>query len=356
MKIRLLFLTLLWQAAVVNALELSAEERAAFAIVSEPVQQVATALSKAYPAKVSVPNARLRVVGSPLDGVVEAVLVAEGESVSQGQPLALIRSRGLLELQAAYLESHTRRQLSEETLSRDRKLYQEGIAAKRRLLESQAAFREAQTAESRDRQALVLAGMPTDAIGELQRRRKLTAVLTVTAPLDGVVLEQIAIAGQRLAASDPLYRIGDLATLWIEVHVPVNAIDGVSEGSEVILADGRRARVITVGRMVHGTDQGVLVRAEISEGAENLRPGQFVEARLRHSAGNGRLRVPAQSVLRIGGRDQVIAERAGRFVPVPVEVTAREAGSALVRAELSENDRVVVSGTAALKAALAGQE
>ncbi|MCU7918771.1 MAG: efflux RND transporter periplasmic adaptor subunit [Candidatus Thiodiazotropha sp. (ex Epidulcina cf. delphinae)] len=357
MKIRLLLLLFFWQVAhAESTLTLSAQERAAFDIATAPVQAVRESLSKSYPAKVGVPNAKLRVVSAPLDGVVEALLVAEGESVKKDQPLVTIRSRRLLALQAAYLESRTRRQLSGETLARDRKLHAEGIVAKRRLLESRAAHREARTAEERDHQTLALAGMPAGAIKALDQQQKLSAVLQVKSPLDGVVLEQIATAGQRLAASDPLYRVGDLSTLWIEVHVPVNALEGITEGSPVILASGLRARVITIGRMVHGTDQGVLIRAEVKEGAEKLRPGQFVEARMSQSTGGGQLRLPSQAVLRIDGRDQVFAERAGDFEPVPVEVVSREAGTVVVRTALNAGDPVVVSGTAALKAALAEQE
>lgn len=358
MKILFIFLLALWQAAAHAGatLNLSTEERAAFHITTATAQAVQESLSKPYPAKVVVPNSRLRVVSAPMEGVVEALLVAEGETVEKGQSLAMIRSRGLLELQASYLESRTRRQLSGATLARDRKLHAEGIVAKRRLLESQAAHREARTAEERDRQGLALAGMPPAAIKSLASRQKLSAVLEVSAPLSGVVLEQIATAGQRLAVSDPLYRIGNLSTLWIEVHVPVNALDGLQQDSAVVLSNGLQARVITIGRMVHGTDQGVLVRAVVREGVDRLRPGQFIEARMSRHADSGQLRLPGQAVLRIDGRDQVFAERPGGFELVAVDVVSREIDAVVVRGALSANDKVVVSGTAALKAAQAGQK
>jgi cobalt-zinc-cadmium efflux system membrane fusion protein len=327
-------------------------QRAAFGIETASVNQGSAALSKPYPAKVAVPNAQLRVVSAPLDGVVEALLVAEGESVTAGQPLARLRSQGLLELQAAYLESRTRRQLSGETLARDRKLHAEGIVAQRRLLDSQSAHREMLTIEARDRQALTLAGMPDEAIEQLAESQRMTTVLEVNSPLSGVVLEQLATAGQRLATSDPLYRVGDLSTLWIEVHVPLDALGNIEPGSKVELSQNLKATVITVGRMVHGTDQGVLVRAEVREGVATLRPGQFVEARLSQAAGSQALRLPARALLRIEGTDKVFVERAGGFEPVAVEVVAREASEVVVTGPLQVGDAVVVNGTVALKAAL----
>ena len=354
-----LIITLLLSTGLNSAIQaaqiavIDAAERAAFGIRTAAVTQASYALSKPYPAKVAVPNAQLHVVSAPLEGVVESLLVAEGESVAAGQTLARVHSRGLLDLQAAYLESRSRRQLAGETLSRDRKLHAEGIVAKRRLLESDSSYRETKTTEARDRQALLLAGMPEVAIQTLAESQQLTTLLEVNSPLAGVVLEQIATAGQRLAASDPLYRVGDLSVLWVEVHVPMDALGEVGVGSEVLLPQDRKARVITVGRMVHGTDQGVLVRAEVGEGADTLRPGQFVEARLSFGGAEDAWRLPADALVRIDGVDSVFAERGNGFEAVPVDVVAREAELVTVKGALSANDRVVIDGTVSLKAALA---
>ncbi len=358
---KILLATLLWVAALpvfaesAPALQLTPEQVAAFGIETTRVEPAAEAVSKTFPAKVAVPNARLRVVSASLEGVVEALLVAEGEAVAESQPLALIRSANLLDLQAAYLETRTRRLLSAETLARERALRAEGIIAERRLLESEANHRELVNAEARDRQALRLAGMPEGAMQQLARDQQLSAVLEVKAPLAGVVLEQVATAGQRLAAADPLYRIGDLSTLWVEVHVPLESLGKVAPGDLVELPrEGIRARVITVGRMVHGTDQGVLVRAAVDDGAELLRPGQFVEARLHQGTERGALRLPAVAVVRSANQDYVFIRQADGFAAQPATVLAREADHVVIRAELPADALVVVRGTAALKAAWAG--
>lgn len=337
-----------------NLVALDPDQVAAFGIETAAAAPVSQAMSKAFPAKVAVPNAQLRVVSAPLAGVVEALLVAEGEAVTAGQVLARIRSTELLALQTAYLEARTRRQLNAETVARERQLRAEGIIAERRLLESEARQRELVNAEERDRQALRLAGMPDEAIAALARQQQLSAVLEVKAPLAGVVLEQLATAGQRLATADPLYRIGHLEPLWLEVHVPLESLGGVTPGSPVELPEqGIEARVITVGRMVHGTDQGVLVRAEVRTGAERLRPGQFVEARIAQGADAG-LRVPAAAVVRSGDGDYVFVARPGGFLPVAVTLVARQGAAAVVRGDLAADDQVATRGTAALKAAWGG--
>jgi RND family efflux transporter MFP subunit len=338
-----------------DLVKLDDKQITAFGIETAQIQKVDQSVSKPYPAKVVVPNTQLRVVGSPLDGVIESLLVAEGEAVTQDQPLAQIRSTKLLELQAAYLETRTRRLLSSETLARERKLHAEGITAERRLIETESANRELLNAEARDRQALGLGGMPEAAITELERKQRLNSVLTVKSPLAGVVLEQLATAGQRLAAADPLYRIGDLSSLWIEVHVPLESLGEAAPGSVVDLPElGIRGQVITVGRMVHKTDQGVLVRASVSEGADYLRPGQFVKAQLHQGISGSSLRVPLSAVVRSGDQDYVFVRRAEGFAPLPVQLYSSEGDGAVIQADLAADGFVAVRGTAALKAAWIG--
>lgn len=339
------------------SVDVDASQRQAFGIRTVPVAFVGDSLSKPYPAKIAVPNARLRVISAPLEGVVESLLVAEGEQVRAGQALARIHSRHLLDLQADFLASLTRRDLAGETLARDRKLHADGIVAKRRLLESRSSYREVSTEVARNRQALALAGMPTAQIDTLARTQTLDTLLQVVAPIDGVVLEQTAVTGQRLSASDPLYRVGDLSTLWVEVHVPLNEIGNTEAGTRIELSEGLNAKVITVGRMVHGADQGVLVRAALTEGARQVRPGQFIEARLAHGGDGQSVRLPASALVRIGGHDHVFVERDGAFVPVLARVIAQPGNQVVLRAELSAGEQVVVDGAASLKAVLvAGAE
>lgn len=336
-------------------LELSPQQTQSFGIETVTAQPVEHALGQDYPAKVTVPNAQLRVVSTPLDGVVEALLVAEGETVAPDQPLARIRSSELLDLQTAYLASRSRRLLAAETLARERQLHAEGIIAKRRLLESEARHREHRNAEERDEQALHLAGMTAKAIDELARTQHLDATLEVRAPLAGAVLEQLAITGQRLMAADPLYRIGHLSPLWVEVHVPLDDLGDVAPGSRVELpVQGVDARVITVGRMVHGADQGVLVRAEVTQGSGRLRPGQFTTARLAREVDGAALRVPAGAVVRHGDHTYVFVRRPDGFLPVATTLVMQEGDDAVVRADLEPGVAVVSRGTAALKAAWTG--
>ena len=350
----LLFLSLATVAA--DNITVTEQQRAALGIDIAPLEPVAVEHGILLPARVAVPNAQLQVVTTPQQGLVEMLLVAEGEAVHKGQPLVRIQSPKLLDLQSEYLETASRYALAGSNYRRDRQLNEEGIIAERRLLESRAAFQEISTSMARLKRLLELAGMDEAALKELEKRRELSSTLLVRSPLDGEVLEQLVTAGKRVEAADPLYRIADVDPLWLEIHVPLAQLGETQTGQQVYVPDlGLTGRIVTIGRMVHSADQGVLVRAEVSAGAEQLHPGQFLQVQLATQSGKDNFRVPRSAVARVGERHFVFVAGPGGFAPMPVEVSSEQADSLVVRAGLPPGSRIAINGAAALKAIWQGE-
>ncbi len=327
-------------------------QREALGIQAIAVEPVSQAWDSAYPAEVRVPNAQLMVVSAPQEGLLARLQVAEGEPVHKGQLLAVIQSPKLVEEQRLYLGALSRLGLAQAGLNRDRQLKAEGIISERRFLETRAAYTQARTEVEQRQQALLLAGMDKAAVKELERKHKLSANLEVRAPMDGVVLEQMAMPGQRVEIASPIYRIGQLDPLWLEIHVPLEKLGAVAVGTAVRVEKPKtEGRIITVGSMIHGEDQGVLVRAEVGNSDRKLRPGQFVEAQLAKPGSKSSWRVPRRALLRVEGKTWVLVERDGGFQPVAVDIVIEEPDALIIRGELKSGDKVAISGTAALKAA-----
>ena len=336
---------------------MAAAQREALDIRVEVLRPVVSAWSMPYPANVVVPNAQLRVVSALQSGLLEALLVAEGEDVAKGQPLAVIQSPQLLEQQRNYLAALTRLELSNAGLKRDRQLYEEGIIAERRYLETRSDNIQIKTLVEQYRQILQLAGLGDQALKELARSRRLSSTLKVHSPMDAVVLAQLATPGQHLDVLEPIYRVGRLSPLWLEIHVPLDKLGATAAGTLVeVDGPGVKGRVITVGRMVHGADQGVLIRAQVDQGAELLRPGQFVQARIARSGETGDFRIPRAALVRNAGKAWVFVAAPDGFVPTPVEIRGEETNHLIIAGKLNPDDKVAISGTAALKSAWLGSE
>ena len=335
---------------------MTAEQQQDFGItvaVPEPANDV---YGDRLPAKIVVPNTQLHVVSALQGGLIETLLVAVGDDVTQGQPLVRIQSPELLELQRDFLQTLAQLHLARTNLDRDQQLAKDGIIAKRRLLETQVAHQELATQLMQQREALWLAGMSRTGVQNLEQRRQLTTTLIVAAPHDGVVLEQMALAGQRVDAAAPLYRVGKLKPLWIEIHIPLERTQGAEIGGKVLVPDLRvEGRITTLGRDVHEADQGVLIRAEVNEGAERLRPGQFVEVQIAGlKSEEPRYRVPRTALIRHEQKTLVFARTAQGFEPKEVRIISEQGDKVIISVEFPAGVRIAKTGAAALKAALTG--
>lgn len=342
-------------AAAADVVDINATQRGALGIATAPVVAVEAGLSTPLPARVAVPNAQLQVIAAPQDGLIEALLAAEGEAVTTGQVLARIQSPRLVELQSEYLEIQARHALASGNYRRDQQLFKEGIIAERRLLETRAAYQELASSLARVRHLLTLAGLDDAALEALRTQRKLSASLLVKAPNDGIILQQLTSAGARVAASDPLYQLAQLQPLWLEIHVPLEQAGALRTGQTVRVSDpDLSGRIVAIGRRVHGADQGVLIRAEIGAGAEQLRPGQFVQAQLATGAGGAAFRVPRSAVFRARDTTYVFVAVAQGFHAVAVHILTEEPVHVLVQGELGADSEIAVTGVAAIKAAWLG--
>jgi RND family efflux transporter MFP subunit len=195
-------------------------------------------------------------------------------------------------------------------------------------------------------------------LDSLVTERKLDSTLLIRAPFDGVILEQLVTAGSRVEAADPIYHIAQLDPLWLEIHVPLGELGETRVGQQVVIPElDMTGRIITIGQLVHGADQGVLIRAEVHQGSGRLRPGQFVQVQLVMAASGNSYRVPRSAVIYADGKSYVFLEKPEGFVAVAVEVTEEDAGSLVISADLPADARIATRGAAAIKSAwLQGNE
>jgi RND family efflux transporter MFP subunit len=276
--------------------------------------------------------------------------------VKKGQSLVRLQSPALIEAQRGYLQAAVQSQLARETAKRDENLFKEGIIAESRYLAARGNFAQAAAGLAERRQALRLYGMSDAAINRLQAGHALSDTVDLASPIDGVVLEQTAVAGQRAEASAPLYKIGKLSPLWLEIQAPVGLAAGLREGGAVkVPAYGAEGKVVSVGRSVAPGSQTVMVRAEVTAGAQNLRVGQFVEAQVAApAAGASEWRVPNVALVRNKGLAYVFVQAPGGFRAQPVTVVSETPEAVVITGALKGNEQIAVSGVAALKGSWMG--
>ena len=311
--------------------------------------------SRNFPAEITVPVGQERVVSAPQSGLIDQLYIAAGQTVKKGQPIAHLNSPELLSLQRDYLQALTQHQLATKSLTRDTELLKDGIIPQRRYLETESMHDEAGASLAQRKQALRLAGMADSAIAKLRPESGMHPGITLTAPMDGQVLEQMVTTGQRVDLAMPLYRIGKLNPLWLEIHAPLEGLPFVKPGMLVTVPKLQASgKLIAVIRNVNKSDQTLHLRAEISKGAEKLSPGQFVEAVISLGGEVQYYSVPKSALSRQGADTLVFVQTKTGFTPLKVKVISEQGSDAVVDAQFKGDEKIAVTGISAIKGAWLG--
>ena len=308
--------------------------------------------------ELKVDEERYAEVGSPVDARIVRPLVAPGQAVRRGQPLAELESVVVGQARAERVAALARTGLARQTADRMRRLAADQVISKSELQQAEAGLAEAE-AELRSAEASLDAlGVGPGQAGRLSR-------LILSSPIAGTVLERRAVRGQSLsteAPAPPLFRIGDLSRLWLVVQAPERDVVRLAAGAaaEITLAavPGQKLRgtVEWIGREVDAHSRTVPVRIVLPNEGGRLRPGMFATARIATGAGGGGggepvVAVPARALQRMDDQWVVFLPReTGRFEARPIQ-RGRDLGNEVaVLAGLKPGDRVVVEGAFVLRA------
>ncbi len=337
-----------------TALNLNPKQIAALGITSAPLPTKSNGEIAGLPAQVVVPGNQLFMLSTPLAAMVEQVLVGVGDNVRKGQVLARLQSPAFAEAQRGLLQAQVQAQLAKENMTRDEALFKDGIIAESRYRTSRGAAVETQAALSERKQLLRISGMPENGIARLQSGNNLSSLLTITAPIDGVILEKSVNVGQRLDAAMPLFKIANLDKLDLEIQAPVAATRGLKVGAEVTIpAFSASGKLTAIGRSLTGANQTILLRAQIQHGVENLSPGQFVEASISTPTGTtAQWEIPNSAISHIAGKAVIFIVTPQGFRTQEVRIINEGAGKSVISGELNGDEKIAISGVSALKASV----
>jgi len=313
-------------------------------------------------ATVVIPPVGEQVVSAIRPGSIAQLNVSLGDLVIEGQILGKLQSPDFLSLQRGYLGAFNTDVLTRRQLERDRQLLSEGIISRRRLEETETRAKSAAATLSEHRQLLQLGGMSDQQIAALAEQQHFDDRLAIRAPIAGVVLERMAAVGQRMDAMDPIYRIGDLSELWLEIQLPHEEIAAVAVGMRVAVvgyAVELSAEVVAVAQAVDPVTQMVIARARLTPPHHELKPGQFISVQLvagsETDAAASLLSVPSSAVIRRDRQTYVFVRTGGGFDVRVVSEVSKSGGVSFLSMGLDAEAHVAISGVSALKAMWAAE-
>lgn len=308
------------------------------------------------PAQVVIPGGQQYIISTPLPAMIEQTMVGVGDSVKKGQLIARLQSPALAEAQKGLLQASVQNQLARENLARDESLYKDGIISESRYRATKGLALESQAALSERKAMLRLSGMSDGAITQLQSGSNLSSLLNISAPIDGIVLEKTAGAGQRLDAAVPIFKIAKVDPLALEIQAPLSVARNIKLGATITIpAYAASGKLTAIGRSLTGSNQTVLLRGTILQGSEHLRPGQYIEISISTSAGSGsQWEILNSAISRISGRTVVFVQTPAGFRAQAIHILNEGAQNSVIGGALKGDERIAITGVSALKASMMG--
>jgi membrane fusion protein, copper/silver efflux system len=287
------------------------------AVVVETVAPTVRAVATVVP-----DEQRLAHIHARASGWIEELYVSTtGERVRKGQPLAGLFSQDLYASQIEYIT-----------------------------ILKQADSRPASAVQESARQRLQVLGMSDAEIRTIEKQGRAQRLVTLTSPLDGVVLRRSVSPGTAVDPSTELMVIADLSRVWIIAELPERDAALAKEGARVMLdipATGLAPFSATISFLHPTLDERTRsrrARIPVDNPDRLLLPGMTAQVSLQGETREA-LTVPRDALVDTGEHQHVFVETgAGHFTPRPVRTGVRLTDRVEILEGLVEGERVVTSG------------
>ena len=166
----------------------------------------------------------------------------------------------------------------------------------------------------------------------------------LVAPVDGVIAQASAVAGQMAAAGGMVFQIVDPTRLWVEA-LSFDALTP-AENATARFADGRTLSLVYQGAGLADRNQAIPVQFAVKGNTTGLRVGQFVTVLAGTDAEQSGLALPRAAVVRSGNGQAIVYEHvaAERFEARQVRVEPLDGTNVLVAEGVGPAKRIVTEG------------
>ena len=327
--------------------------------------------------KIAVDEDRSTPVFSPYAGRVMKLLVRPGDSVTQGQPLFVIEAADTVQAQNDFVAAMTGLNKAQSAVDlaqlQDKRAkdlfegkavplkdYQQSQAT---LIQAQNDLRSSQTALEAAHNKLRILGLTEDAISAFQEKGRIDPNTTVFSPITGTVVQRKVGPGQYVnsGASDPVFVIGDLSTVWLIAFVRETDAAAVTVGQEmtfsVLALPGRdiTARIDYVSAAIDPATRRLLVRATIDNKDGRLKPEMFANVTIYSAGDHPAVGVPKQALIYEGDQVRVWVAHDDKSIELRQIKTGLTNGDLVeVQGNLKPGEQIVTKGSLFIDRAASG--
>lgn len=289
-------------------------------------------------------------------------LIADlGQTLSAGDPIALMSSAELGAAKANYLKNRSLEAIAAQHRSREERLFRDKIAPERDVLDARANYDTA-FAELRSAREALLLLIPSAEVGRLDWSKgdRTLSEFPLTTPIAGTLVKRDLAVGQVVTAEREVVTVIDLDNVWFLAQVFERDIGGLAIGAPVSLTvdaypDQRFQGVISnLGDVVESRTRTVTARVDVANLDHRLKPGMFAHAEIATRNGSREvLSAPAAAIYEVNGEKAAFLQTSPNTYSLRrVKLGAIGTGDVEIISGLDDGDKVVTRGGLILKAML----
>jgi membrane fusion protein, heavy metal efflux system len=284
-----------------------------------------------------------------------------GDSVEQGEIVAVIESRDVAEAKSEYLAARVTNELRQTLFTRQKALVESRAVAENEYLRTQLAANEAQIKLDGARQKLFALGLSEAEIADLPNQPpESLRKQYLRAPISGRVSERRVDLGGligREGQESELFVIVNLDDIWVDLAVSPEDIASVREGSLVSIRaigidDAANAKIIFVSPLLDRETRNARVIASLPNPDHRWRPGTFVTAEIPLGDVASKVIVPRKALQTIKGVPTLFIRDANGFEARQVKTGREDDDDVEIVSGLTRGETFAVANTFTLKAEL----
>ncbi|MGH7886277.1 MAG: efflux RND transporter periplasmic adaptor subunit [Candidatus Binatia bacterium] len=351
-----------------GSISMPTEQIEAQGIEVAPAEKGVLAWVLNVPGTVTLDPGRVARVPGRVVGTVTEMRKRLGDSVAQGEVVAVLDSREVADAKSEYLTASVAFDLQKTLLERVQTLWAKRIATEQKYLQARATFLEAELRLGLARQKLTALNLDPAEVVKAAKQEGAAASggstlreYQIRSLIGGRVIERKVDVGSLVGSQgDPaeLYTIADLSAVWVELAVPTADLDVIAEGEAVVITSGGdsgkrgEGRIIFISPLVQPDTRSARVIAEIDNKAMVWRPGTAVTASIATGGAPVEIRVPRAALQTIGGEHVVFVRMLSGFQKRAVTTGRSDEQTVEITSGLSPGEQVAVKNSFLLKSEL----
>jgi cobalt-zinc-cadmium efflux system membrane fusion protein len=302
------------------------------------------------PGSIEVKQNLLARIGSPVQGRIIEISGMLGQTVKQGDVLAVINSTELAQQQLNYIKSVQMVELKTKAYERAVLLFDADVVSEAQKLERKTELSAAKAEMEASKDQLFVMGMTIKEIDAIQSETQIDAITSIVAKIDGKIIKKNVNVGQVVEPTEDIFTIAELSEVWGVAQVPERQIGFLKEGDDILIDvpayEEKRVegKISYLGDIVDPITRTVTIRTEIDNSHGLLKPDMLITMKVSGKEVE-KVGVPVNAIVSIDDIPNVFIKIAdNKFLLRPVTLGIKNKEFIHIEDGLLEGEEVVIDG------------